>query len=427
MTTNKIEYLNPNKPDPPQLIRWGVLIFVSLAMFGNYYIYDSIAPIAKMLEEQLGFSNADIGTMNAVYSIPNFVMVLIGGIVIDKLGTRLSSLIFAVLCLIGAIVTAATGDLYVMLAGRFIFGLGAESLIVAVTTVLGRWFKGKQLSFAFGLNLTIARLGSFAADNSPFWGEFFYNNWQTPLIVAIIPGVISVLSVIIYWGMDVHAAKNYRIRPVPKQDEINFKQIFSFTRSYWFVVLLCVTFYSAIFPFRTFAIKLFQDVHGMSNASAGNLSSILIFSSMVLTPLFGLLADYVGKRSLLMMIGSIIIMPVYLMLVYTDLHPSIPMVMMGLAFSLIPAVMWPAVAIIVDESRLGTAYGLMTMVQQVGVALMNFLIGWANDFSGGYEMGMWIFSTLGFFGLFFAFMLRRSEMAPGNHGLEEGIRDTKNG
>ncbi|NMB83225.1 MAG: major facilitator superfamily domain-containing protein 1 [Ignavibacteria bacterium] len=410
------------KPEPSALFRWIILVFVSLAMFGNYYIYDSISPLADLLVKQLNFSDSNIGLLQGIYSVPNVLMVLIGGIIIDKIGTRISTFIFTVLCLTGAIITASSSDLTFMAIGRLVFGLGAESMIVAVTTVIGRWFKGKQLSFAFGLNLTLARLGSFAALNSPTWAKSFYDNWQLPLLISVVAGVISVLSVIIYWGMDTYAEKNFSLRPVPKQDKINFKEIFSFSKSYWFVVLLCVTFYLGIFPFQTFAVKFFIDVHGTSREFGGFLSSMLTLSAMILTPLFGLFADYIGKRSLLMMFGSLILVPVYLIMAYTNVTLYIPMAMMGLTFSLIPAVMWPSVAIIVDEAKLGTAYGLMTMIQNIGLAGFNFIIGWANDFSGGYSLGMWIFSSLGFFGLLFAFLLRKSEMGPNSHGLEKGIK-----
>lgn len=411
-----------NKPEPSAVFRWIILIFVSLAMFGNYYIYDSISPLADLLVKQLGFTDSNIGLLQGIYSVPNVLMVLIGGIIIDKIGTRISTFIFTALCLTGAIITASSNDLTFMAIGRLVFGLGAESMIVAVTTVIGRWFKGKQLSFAFGLNLTLARLGSFAALNSPTWARGLYDSWQYPLLISVAAGVISILSVIIYWGMDTYAEKNYSLRPVPKQDKINFKEIFSFSNSYWFVVLLCVTFYSGIFPFQTFAVKFFIDVHGTTREFGGFLSSMLTLSAMILTPLFGLFADYIGKRSLLMMFGSLILVPVYLLMAYTNVTLYIPMAMMGLAFSLIPAVMWPSVAIIVDEAKLGTAYGLMTMIQNIGLAGFNFIIGWANDFSGGYTLGMWIFSSLGFFGLIFAFLLRRSEMGPNSHGLEKGIK-----
>jgi MFS family permease len=421
-----MENHNVLKPEPSPVFRWIILVFVSLAMFGNYYIYDSISPLADLLVKQLNFTDSNIGLLQGIYSVPNVIMVLIGGIIIDKIGTRISTFIFTALCLTGAVITASSTDLTFMAIGRLVFGLGAESMIVAVTTVIGRWFKGKQLSFAFGLNLTLARLGSFAALNSPTWARGLYDNWQYPLLLSVAAGIISIASVIVYWGMDAYAEKNYSLRPVPKQDKINFKEIFTFSRSYWFVVLLCVTFYSGIFPFQTFAVKFFIDVHGTSREFGGFLSSMLTLSAMVLTPLFGLFADYIGKRSLLMMLGSLILVPVYLLMAYTNITLFVPMAMMGIAFSLIPAVMWPSVAIIVDESKLGTAYGLMTMIQNIGLAGFNFIIGWANDFSGGYTMGMWIFSSLGFFGLLFAFLLRRSEQGPGGHGLESGIKNSSN-
>lgn len=456
-----------SKPQPSALFRWAILIFVSLAMFGNYYVYDSISPLADLLVKQLNFTDSDIGTLNGIYSLPNLFMVLIGGIIIDRIGTRISTFLFASVCMIGALLTAFSGgELWVMAAGRLVFGLGAESLIVAVTTVIGRWFKGKQLSFAFGINLTIARLGSFAALNSPSWAHFAYAEWQGPLLIAAVAGFVSVVAALLYWMMDSYAVKNLAVRKIDEQERVEVKEIFIFSnlrlalaliviaaavlfvpgnlkfvislatilffirfiygRSYVFIVLLCVTFYSAIFPFQTFAVKFFMEVHGTTREFGGFLSSLLILSSMILTPIFGLLSDYIGKRSLLMMIGSLLLVPVYLLMMYTDINLLIPMAAMGLSFSLIPAVMWPSVAIIVPEAKLGTAYGLMTMIQAVGLAGFNFLIGWANDFSGGYEMGMWIFSSLGFFGLLFAFLLRKSEFSPTGHGLELSIKEKEN-
>ena len=416
-----METIVKTKPEPSFAFRWIILVVISLAMFGNYYIYDSISPLADLLVKQLKFTDANIGLLQGIYSVPNILMVLIGGVVIDKFGTRVSTFIFTTLCLLGAAITASFNDITMMAIGRLVFGLGAESMIVAITTIIGRWFKGKQLSFAFGLNLTLARLGSFAALNSPSWASVFYDTYKYPLLIALGAGVISLAMAVIYWGMDSYAEKNYSLRPVPKQDEVRFSQIFSFSKSYWFVVLLCVTFYSGIFPFQTFAVKFFMDTHGTTRELGGFLSSTLTLSAMILTPLFGLLADYIGKRSLLMMIGSLLLVPVYLLMAYTQVSLYVPMAMMGLAFSLIPAVMWPSVAIIVDEAKLGTAYGLMTMIQNIGLAAFNFLIGWANDYSSGYTMGMWIFSSLGFFGLLFAFLLRKSEMSSSGHGLEKGI------
>ncbi|HEY6952586.1 MAG TPA: MFS transporter, partial [Bacteroidota bacterium] len=130
-------------------------------------------------------------------------------------------------------------------------------------------------------------------------------------------------------------------------------------------------------------------------------------------------------RSLLMMFGSLLLSPVYLIMAYSHISLYVPMAMMGISFSLIPGIMWPSVSYLVDQSKLGTAYGLMTLIQNIGLAGFNFLIGWANDYSvasasnpGGYNLGMWIFSILGIAGFTFALLLRRSEMGPNAHGLE---------
>ena len=412
------------RPEPSPLFRWLVLIFVSLAMFGSYYAYDALSPLADVLKEQLHFTDLDIGFLQAIYSFPNIFTVLIGGFIIDRIGLRKSLMIFGVLCFVGPAITAATGRLPVMAAGRLVFGMGAESLNVAVTAALARWFRGKELSFAFGLNLTASRLGTFAALNSPTWARAAYANWRTPFLIALAFTSMCVVGSIIYWMLEVYAEKNYHLGDV-STDKVVFADLWKFGVSYWLIVALCIVFYSAIFPFQTFAVKFFMEAHGTSREFGGFLSSMLTLFAMIATPLFGLWVDRVGKRALLMMFGSLLLIPVYLMMAYTRINLYVPMAMMGVAFSLIPAVMWPSVAYIVDQSKLGTAYGLMTMIQNIGLFGFNLVIGWANDFGqasaqhpGGYHLGMWIFSILGFLGVFFAFLLHERETGPHGHGLE---------
>lgn len=441
----------PSEPRvPSRLYRWLVLLFISLAMFGNYYVYDCISPLADVLKAQLGFSDSSIGLLQAIYSFPNIVMVLVGGIIIDRIGTKRSTLLFGATCFLGAAITAWPGlpffaplaaavrglgglfgfevesqVLASMVAGRLVFGLGAESLIVAVTTAIARWFKGKELSFAFGMNLTIARLGSFAALNSPSWASGSYEYWRAPLLISVGFATFCVVGAILYWVLESRAERRYALGAAGATDKVRFREIFDFGTSYWFIVALCITFYSGIFPFQTFAVKFFMEAHGASRETAGFLSSMLTLFAMIGTPAFGYLVDRVGRRSLFMMLGSLLLIPVYLMMAYTRVTLYVPMAMMGIAFSLIPAVMWPSVAYVVGESKLGTAYGLMTMIQNIGLFAFNLLIGWANDAWGasasnpaGYTPGMWMFSTLGFAGLLFAFLLRRSESGPRAHGLE---------
>jgi MFS family permease len=435
------------RPQPSPLYRWSVLIFISLAMGGNYYIYDSINPLERIFIDNLGFSATQFGWLNASYSVAAVATLLIGGIIIDRIGTKKAITMFACLCLMGAVLTALRGSAPVMIAGRTVLGLGAESMIVAVTTALAKWFKGKELSFAFGINLTIARLASVAADNSPTWANrVFYPagpsgpaSWQGPLLLAVGAGVMSVATALIYWALETRAESLYELGKAGAIDKLEFKGIFRFNSSYWLVVGLCFTFYSAIFPFRTFAIDFFTNkilashggvaalevvrVHSLEQA--GRLNSLLPLAAMIATPLFGLLVDRVGKRAWFMMFGSLLLMPVYLMMAYSNISLYVPVTLMGIAFSLIPAVMWPSVAYIVDESRLGTAYALMTLIQQIGFFIMNLLIGKANDYAGaglqnpqGYALGLWIFSILGFIGMTLAILLRLRETGPHGHGLE---------
>ncbi|HEY1677637.1 MAG TPA: MFS transporter [Candidatus Sulfotelmatobacter sp.] len=438
------------RPEPSRSFRWLVLIFVSLTMFGNYYVYDCIAPIADLLTKQLGFSDSNIGLLQAIYSIPNVIMVLVGGYVVDRIGTRKAIFLFGVLCFVGSAVTTLSGTLPVMAAGRLLFGLGAESLIVAVTTAVAKWFRGKELSFAFGINLMISRAGSLLAQQSPSWAGFAYSYWRNPLLISVGFGSLCIIGAIIYWALEVYAETRYQVGPAGSTDKVVFSDVKAFGLSYWYIVALCVTFYSGIFPFETFAYKFFMDAHHVTREAGGDLVGMLTLFTMFGTPIFGLFVDKLGKRALLMMLGSLLLIPVYLMMAYirsanyvtvylpssTDGHfafvahhlPPIlllTMAMMGIAFSLIPAVMWPSVAYLVDQSKLGTAYGLMTMIQNIGLAGFNLMIGWANDHGkagatnpGGYNLGMWIFSILGFLGLTFAFLLRQRELGPHGHGLE---------
>ncbi len=433
---------NLNSKTPPFFLRWLILLVVSIAMMGNYYVYDSISPLADMLKSQLGYSDTAIGTLNAIYSLPNILMVLIGGVIIDRIGIRKSSILFSSFVTTGAIITCLKGNITMMATGRLLFGLGAESMIVAITTSVARWFRGKEFSLAFGLNLTLARIGSFMALNSPSWAKDIYDKgWQYPLIIAAVAGSLTLIFLSLYALIDYLSEKKYNLPAEGAQEKIDFKTWFKFPVTFWYICALCIVFYSAMFPFQTFAVKFFQHVHNTTRDAGGLLSSILTLAAMIFTPIFGFLADKYGKRASLMLIGSMLIVPVYLIMGYkvyitsffhlpelvnisisflkinAQISPNtfIPMIIMGFAFALVPALMWPSVAFVVDSSKLGTAYGLMTLIQNVGLAGFNLLIGLTNDVfkagaenPQGYIPGMWIFSACGILGMFFAFMLKKN-------------------
>lgn len=430
-------------PRPTPLQRWLVLVFVSLAMFGNYYIYDSLGPVVDLMRDQLDFSYQQIGYLSSAYNIAALLVLLAGGVIIDRFGTKKAITVFALICLGAAALTALTPRYETILAGRFLLGLGAEPLIVAATTVLAKWFKGKELSLAFGLNLSISRLGSASADWSTGFAAPLYTNWQDPLWLATGVAAVSVTAALLYWMMEQRAEGRFDLGQAGEAERLDWKRMYAFSASYWYIVALCVVFYATVFPFRTFAIDYFQQAHGLDRESAGILSSLLPLAAIFATPLFGLWVDRVGRRSLFMAVGALLMLPLFLAVTYLPPGPavgiwlpfigsaSIPltllavMLLLGGVFSLIPAVMWPSVAYIVDGRRLGSAYALMTFCQQLGWAVVPPVVGALNqafnaapENPSGYAAGMWFYSALTALGLVFAWLLWRTERGPGGHGLD---------
>lgn len=414
-------------PAPPAGLRWLVLVLVSLALFGNYYAYDAIGPLADNLQRLLGYTDTQLGTLNAIYSLPNVAMVLVGGLIVDRLGARRATVIFTAICLLGAILTAISPSFPVMASGRLVFGLGAESMIVAITTLLGQWFAGRELGFAFGINISIARMGSYSADMSTSWAKPLYDSgWQAPLWLAAAMVAMALAAALTYYGVERSAARRYTLAAVAPAGAIVWRDLLRFDRSYWYVVGICIAFYSVIFPFRsTFAIKYFQHAHGLSLQEAGSINGVVYLAAIVATPLFGLLVDRVGGRALALTVGSALLVGVFPLLVWGSGSLWIPTVLIGIAFSLVPAVLWPAVAYVVPAARLGTAFGLMTLLENVGMMLANVGAGWLNDAFGasaanpaGYTPMLLLFLLLSLAGVVFAVLLRRRELGPAGHGLE---------
>ena len=412
-----------SRPEPPVGYRWAVLLFISLAMFGNYYLYDTIAPVADLMKSQLGFTDTDIGLLYSAYSWGAVLILLPGGLFIDRYGTRKGTMLFGVLCAIAGFLTFSD-NWFVMLAGRALLS-AAEALIVAITAAIAKWFRGKELAFAMGINLTIARLGQIAADWSPTWMRGAYSNWKDPLVIGAFLGLTCVVGAVVYWILEVRAEQRYTLAAAGGTDKLVLADVFRFNRSFWIITALCVTFYSIIFPFRSFAIKYFIEAHSAERDFAGQLNSVLPFAAMIATPLFGLLVDKIGKRATLMAVGTVLLLPVFPLLAYTQLTLYVPVAMLGIAFSLIPAIMWPAVAYIVEQNRLGSAYALMFLLQQAIIAGVDWLVGRLNDNAlasatnpAGYLPMLWVFSLLGAMALAFAFMLWRYETGPQGHGLE---------
>ena len=390
----------------------------ALLMLGNYYVYDSIGPVVDLLGRQLGFSQTQIGTLNAVYSFPNIFLVLVGGVLTDRLGARRVVFWATFLCLVGAVLTALGSLFAVMVLGRLLFGVGAETMIVALTVALAQWFLGRYFALFFALNLSLARLGSYFADRSPSFADSLYaRGWQAPLWLAAGFAALSLAAAAVYYLVDRREAGRGTLALAPPSEGIDWRNLLRFRAGYWYIVGICVTFYAVILPFRsTFAIEYFQHAHGLSLDAASTLNSYVFLAAVFATPLFGLLVDRVGAHALLLLIGSLLLPLSFLFLASGGVNLWVSTALLGVSFSLVPAVMWPAVARVATAAQLGTAYGLMTMLQNAGLAAANVIAGYLNDRSGasaahvqGYAAMLWFFGLLGLMAFVFSLLLWRHE------------------
>ena len=439
--------------------RWGIMLLVSFTMATNYYFFDALSPLKDLMHSKLAFSSSDYGLLMSSYSWANVFlgMVVVGGILLDKIGIRITGFVFIFLQVIGAAITAyGTTDYFLnggfgysfmasflpqfspalkmTVLGFFIFGLGAETTIVVISKIIVKWFRGKELALALGLNLAIARLGMAAAMiiSPQLAGE---DNLSLPIWFGAILLGIGLLTFLIYTIYDVKIDRQISSgRLLDKEDEFRLSDIGKLltNRSFIYITLLCVLFYSAVFPVTKFAPDLMMNEFGVNRELAGWITSIMPFGTILFTPIFAYICDYKGKSASLMIYGSILLIVVHLMFSLTYINPFIPMFILGVAFSLVPAAMWPSVAKIVDTNKIGTAYGLMFFVQNIGLMVFSKLIGYVLDrtnpgvaetlAAGGeatyeYTYSVLMLVGLGLAGLLFAFLLKREDKTSG-YGLE---------
>lgn len=424
-----LSVFHPSKP----LFRFSILIFAASLSFGSYFAYDIVGAIAPTLVEELGAGRGTVGTFYTMYSVAAVLALLLGGVLIDKLGTRKASLLFSILVLGGAAIVWIAKSSLIFFVGRFLFGAGAEPLVVAQSAILARWFKNKELALSFGIALTVSRLGTLFAFNTGELISSHFGSFRYALLAAVLCCVISLLGNFIYIILDRRGEKILSLKDGDIEEKIVFKDLKKFKPSYWYVTLLCLTFYSAIFPFTALSTDFFADKWGIprvaeaaggffsqvfSNfvhmfSTAGGITSIIIFASMILAPFAGRLVDKVGKRATLMIIGSLVLIPSHLVMGLTRLNPVFPMIALGAAFVLVPAALWPSVPLIVQEKRVGTAFGVMTAIQNIGLGLFPLLNGLLRDLTKSYTSSMVMFASLGLFGLAFSLLLKRADAREG--------------
>ncbi|MBC7185973.1 MAG: MFS transporter [Calditrichaeota bacterium] len=419
------------------LYRFTILGFVASLSFGSYFAYDIVGAIAPSLVEDLGAARGTVGTMYTMYSIAAVLAVLVGGMLVDRLGTRRASIMFSTLVFVGAAIVWQARSLPLFFLGRFVFGAGSEPLIVAQSAILARWFKNKELALSFGITLTVSRLGTLFAFNTGELITGYFGSYRYALLVAVIACGVSLVGNVFYVLMDRRGERILGLKDEGAGERIVLSDIKEFGPSFWYVTLLCVTFYSAIFPFTALSTDFFVDKWGIARyaeagggflyqvfnnflhmfSTAGGISSIIIFASMVLAPFAGQLVDKVGRRATLMIIGSLLMIPAHLLMGLTHIYPAYPMVALGAAFVLVPAAMWPSVPLIVRKERVGTAFGLMTAIQNIGLALFPLLNGLLRDLTKTYTASLLMFASLGGVGLLFAILLKKADAREGA-GLE---------
>lgn len=437
--------------DSPAL-RWGILILVGFVLSVNYYFYDAFSTLKVTLMQEFGFTNTDYGLFVAFYSVPNtfLLMAVIGGVILDKIGIRKTGFMFVFFMAFGALLTAYgaseyygnggagyglmqsflpnyTPQLKMMLLGRLFFGLGAETSIVVVSKILVKWFKGKDLALAFGLKVGFGRLGTFAAlQLSPVIKENY--NISVAFWVAGILVLIGLFAFIIYMLFDVKLDKqiSYKQERMSEEDKFKLSDIFSVinNRAYLYIALLCVTFYSAVFPFQAFAPDFLLNKFAFTEAQSGRITSIIPLATAFFTPLFGYLIDRKGRAASAMIFGSLTLLIIHLIFGLTMINPYIPMIMLGLAFSLVPAAMWPSMVKLVKEKQIGTAYGLMYSIQNLGLFAFPLLAGIILDKTNpgspsslNYTPTILMFAALGLLGLVFALLLKREDKK-GSYGVD---------
>ena len=398
--------------------RWLILLVVSLVMFGSYYIYDSLSPINEFIQKDMGIDNAKFGLLFSTYYIVNLLFVLlIAGFILDRFGIRKAGTIYVFLVLLGSVITSlgAGESFLVMLIGRMIFGVGSEATLLVTNKVIARWFKGKELGFAYGLNITVMRLGTVLAFNTSVQIANWTGTWRWSVWAGAIVMFVCFVFFLVYLLIDKDVDKDIK---GGVEEKIVVRDVFKLSSSFWFISMLCVTFYSAVFPFTSHSTRFLQIKFGMSAATGGLYTSLIMTASMIFTPILGFMIDKFGRRGKIMIIGSIMIVPAHLILGLTFFPPVISFLMLGIAFSLVPAALWPAIPILVKEKFLGSAFGIIAWIQMSGLTLFPWLAGKIVDWSGDDYTNMEIMlASLGFVGLGFSILLLRANKKQ-NLGLE---------
>lgn len=407
-------------------LRWLVLGLAALGIFSSYYESDAIGPIADMLLRQRHLTQFQIGDLTAVISLPNIVLAVFNGLLIDRYGPARVSLWAAVIGFAGAILTAIGTPYALLWTGRLIFGVSEGAIFISLLAGVARWFPRSGVALATAIFLSLARVGSYTLDRSPTWARALYDDgWQPPLWLGAGITGIGLVAVLVFRILDARwPPPPYSARA--EGERVNWRDVWNFDRSYWYILGLHCLYAAVFFPFRqTYAIEYLQHVKGLSLQQASDVNSGVFAAAVFATPLFGLLADRVGHRALLLTVGTLLLPITLMVLSLTDLTPWLSTALMGVSFSMVPAIIWPATTLIVEPRRLGTALGVITLLQNVALWGSNRIAGSLATQAGagpdnpaGYDTMIWFFGALSLAALTSVVLLWRRESGPHGHGLE---------
>lgn len=441
--------------------RWAALLVVSFTMFAGYYLADVMAPLQGLIRDQLHWTDTEYGFFTSAYGWFNVFLffLIIGGIILDKMGIRFTGMGAAIIMVAGTALkywAISTDSLdgamlfgwkaQVMLAalGYAVFGVGVEIAGITASKVIVKWFKGKELALAMGMQLSIARLGTALALSTSLPVALYTGDVASPILICLIMLCIGILAFFMYMTMDRKLDKSLiAVRGAAKEqaapdEEFRLRDILKIigNKGWWYIAILCVLFYSAVFPFLKYATDLMVNKFGVDAYWAGLLPGLLPFGTIFFTPLFGGIYDKKGKGATIMIIGALIIVLVHLLFSVPFLNhwfiAFLLMIALGIGFSLVPSAMWPSVPKIIPERQLGTAYSLIFWVQNWGLMGVPALIGWVLDnycITGSslvngstvntydYTLPMIIFMSFGLLAILFAFLLKMEDKKKG-YGLQ---------
>lgn len=440
--------------------RWTALAVISFTMLCGYYLTDIMAPLKPLLEKELLWNSAEYGFFTSAYGWFNvfLLMLIFGGIILDKMGVRFTGKLATVVMVVGTAIKfwaisthsldghhilGMRAQVVVAGLGYATFGVGVEVAGITVSRIIVKWFKGKEMALAMGLEMATARIGTGLALATSVPIATALHGVSKPILVCLIMLCIGMIAFFMYTFMDKKLDKSIqeeatRTGVTESEESFRVSDIWFIlkNRGWWYIAILCVLFYSAVFPFLKYATDLMVNKFGVDQEFAGLIPMLLPFGTIILTPFFGNLYDRKGKGASIMIIGAILLIIVHALFSIPVLRATpiaiVLIIILGIGFSLVPSAMWPSVPKIIPEKQLGTAYALVFWVQNWGLMGVPALIGWVlNKYciigtrmvdgvqvsSYNYTLPMLIFTSLGLLALLFAFLLKAEDKKKG-YGLE---------